>query len=266
MQDALRQLSAQTLLPRAVLVVDNGGTLRGEDLAHWPLSDRVTLVSRADNPGYGAAVNEARGKSTDAVLVLTHDAQFSETLAQGLCTALQEDAQAGAAAPALYWVSEPERVFSAGGVLHRTGLASHRTRLTDDAPFSVDWVDGAIVLYRTTALDAIGWLAEDYFLYFEDVDTAWRMGRAGWRTLLVPRTTARQQPGAHPLYLGVRNMTLFARRAGIPPFLTALAVLRRVAEESAVSLLRRHRLPELHAAARGWRDGRAGTTGKPAER
>ena len=66
-------------------------------------------------------------------------------------------------------------MFSAGGVLLRTGRASHLTQARDAAPYPVDWVDGAIVMYAVAALDAISWVDPDYFLYFEDVDTAWRM-------------------------------------------------------------------------------------------
>lgn len=258
----LGRLASQTLLPTQVMVVDNGGTLTAGALADLPLAERTRLISRPDNPGYGAAVNEARGGDSAAVLVLTHDAVFDERLAEELIGAVEDGEHRGAAAPVLRFANDRARVFSAGGALTRGGRALHLTSVTGAVPYPVDWVDGAIVLYRRDALDAIDWLAEGYFLYFEDVDTAWRMRRSGLETVVVPGALAFQQPGAHPMYLGIRNMTLFARIAGIPLLPHALAVARRIAEEAAARVLSR-RPPELGAALRGWRDGRHGLDGKP---
>ena len=261
----LDSLATQTQPPRDVIVVDNGGTLTHADLTHFALSERIRLIPRADNPGYAAAVNEARGIDTDALLVLTHDADFDSPLAEGLLAALEADPSSGASAPVLHWSSAPERVFSAGGFLTRGGRGGHLGFPLSNRPYPVDWVDGAIVMYRIAALDSVDWISEDYFLYFEDVDTAWRMREAGFKTLIVPSTIARQEPGAHPMRLGIRNMTLFARKSGIRPLRQACAVARRVAEESAAAMLRGRR-PHPVDAWRGWRDGRRGITGKPGDR
>jgi N-acetylglucosaminyl-diphospho-decaprenol L-rhamnosyltransferase len=258
----LERLSAQTIPPSEVIIVDNGGTLGPHDLT-GPLHERTRLIPRPDNPGYGPAVNEARALSGSALLVLTHDAVFDDGLAEDLLSALGAAPDSGASAPLLRYAADPERVFSAGGVLTAGGRALHRTADDDVAPHPVDWADGAIVMYRRAALDAIDWLSEEYFLYFEDVDTAWRMRQAGWSTLVVPAAIAYQQPGTHPMYLGVRNMTLFARHARIPLLPHLGAVTRRVAEEAAARMLRGRR-PELVSAWRGWRDGRRGRGGKPA--
>lgn len=263
----LAQLEAQRERPRAVVIVDNGGDLPagvGGD-AGFP----VEVVPRPDNPGYAVAVNLAQERlhAGERLLVLTHDAVFGPELAERLRAVLDADSAIGAAGPVLMRASRPGEVFSAGGRLTPGGRALHTTRLPEpidaDAALEVDWIDGAIIMYAPDALDAVGWVSEDYFLYFEDVDTAWRMRRAGYRTVVATGATAEQEPGAHPTYLGIRNMTLFARTAGIPPVRAAFAVARRVAEESAVAVLQR-RLPPLRAAYRGWRDGRRGLRGKPA--
>lgn len=259
----LGQLAAQTQLPKRVLVVDNGGTLTDEDLAPMPLADRVTLISRPDNPGYGAAVNEARSHlGSDALLVLTHDAVFEEDLAASLLSALDADTRAGCAAPLLHFASDRERVFSAGGRLSPGGRAYPLLQPLSRKPYRVDWVDGAIAMYTAEALEAINWLDEDYFLYFEDVDSGWRLAKAGYSSLVVPSELACQEPGGHPMRLGVRNMTLFAQKAGIPLHRHLPALVYRVARES-VGRLRRGRSPELAAIWQGWREGRAGVTGKP---
>lgn len=269
LRSLLQHVAEQSTQPSQVIVVDNSGNLDADVIAESPLANITTLVRRPENPGYSAAVNEARaaiaGTAITHVLVLTHDADVSPHLAAGLLDAL-DDPRTGAAAPLLLRrASDSSIVFSAGGRLSRYGRAWNTVTPASAAPYEVDWVDGAIVMYPVDALERVGWLDERYFLYFEDVDIAWRMRRDGLRTVVVPSIVAAQDPGAHPMYLGIRNMVLFADVAGITTGRSALAVLRRVAEESAYRVLHR-RSPALVEAWRGWRDGRRGLTGHPPER
>lgn len=268
LRSVLAKLAEQTVPPELVIVVDNAGDLDEDVLRESPLALRTHLIRRPDNPGYSAAVNESRPfvRAADIarLLVLTHDAEFSRDLSAELLVAVASPA-VGAAGPLLRRASNPSAVFSAGGRLTRNGRAWNTVAPAADAPYPVEWVDGAIVMYRTDALDLIDWLDEGYFLYFEDVDTAWRMRRAGRQTVVVPSAVAAQDPGAHPMYLGIRNMVLFARRAGIPGWRSALGVARRVAEESAFRVLHGRR-PDVLDAWHGWRDGRRGMTGHPPAR
>jgi N-acetylglucosaminyl-diphospho-decaprenol L-rhamnosyltransferase len=39
---------------------------------------------------------------------------------------------------------------------------------------------------RRLAFDSVGGFDESYFMYVEDVDLCWRLGRAGWRTRFEP--------------------------------------------------------------------------------
>ena len=49
-----------------------------------------------------------------------------------------------------------------------------------------DWVAGASMIIRREVFDAIGWLDDRYFMYFEEVDFALRARRAGWPCWYVP--------------------------------------------------------------------------------
>ncbi|MEU1972507.1 glycosyltransferase family 2 protein [Microbacterium sp. NPDC019599] len=266
----LERLQQQTVPPALVVIVDNAGDLDVDALTLGGLADRVSVVRRPDNPGYSAAANIGLAAAADhglaRLLVLTHDAQFGPQLAEGLLSAFGGATTVGASAPLLRWAEQPDKVFSAGGRLTRWGRAWNTVEpASATEPYTVDWADGAIVLFDVAALQAIGGMDESYFLYFEDVDTSWRLRRAGFATTVSPDVIAYQQPGAHPMYLGIRNMALFSSRAGIAAPASALATARRVAEESLVRVLRRRR-PELGAAWRGWRDGRRGVSGHPAAR
>jgi GT2 family glycosyltransferase len=50
----------------------------------------------------------------------------------------------------------------------------------------VDYVQGACMLARRTAVDRVGLLDENYFMYNEETDWCLRMRRAGWETWYAP--------------------------------------------------------------------------------
>ena len=260
----LAQLATQSIAPSHVLVVDNSGDLPPESI-EGPLASITEIIARPDNPGYGAAVNLARAASqAEYLLALTHDAVFDDTLAERLIAAAGAK-EVGAAAPVLYRRSTGE-IFSAGGLLTSGGRAYHRTATgAATGVTAVDWVDGAIVMYSRSALDEVRWLKEEYFLYFEDVEIGWRLRAHGYLVVVENGTKAYQEPGAHPTYLGIRNMTLFAQESGIPRLRSWGSVARRTLEDGAVAMLHGH-LPPVAAAWRGRRDGMRGRSGKPDER
>jgi len=53
-------------------------------------------------------------------------------------------------------------------------------------PFVVDFVLGAALMVRAEAIDQVGGLDNDYFLYCEEMDWCLRLAEAGWATLAVP--------------------------------------------------------------------------------
>ncbi len=53
-------------------------------------------------------------------------------------------------------------------------------------PRDVDWVLGAAMIVRRSAVHEVGPADERFFLYFEDVDWCYRMHQAGWRVAYVP--------------------------------------------------------------------------------
>lgn len=49
-----------------------------------------------------------------------------------------------------------------------------------------DWVTGAFFWMRKEAMDAAGLFDEDFFLYVEEVELAYRFYKAGWKTFYLP--------------------------------------------------------------------------------
>jgi GT2 family glycosyltransferase len=200
----LAGVRAQGAAVREVLVADNGGDDTAAYLRRRHPAVRVRELGY--NAGFAAAHNAnfalARGS---LFLALNPDVALAAGCLARLADALAGDAALGAAQGRLLAPGLGERLDSAG-----IRWSAGRTRFLDRGrgePASryahaedVFGACGAAALYRTSALRAVSRplespFAESLFMYYEDVDLAWRLRRAGWRTRFVPEARAVHQRG-----------------------------------------------------------------------
>jgi N-acetylglucosaminyl-diphospho-decaprenol L-rhamnosyltransferase len=63
-------------------------------------------------------------------------------------------------------------------------------------PFRIDHPLGAAMLARGETVQEVGALDEQFFMYCEEIDWAWRMRKAGWEVWLVPKAQITHYGGA----------------------------------------------------------------------
>jgi GT2 family glycosyltransferase len=69
---------------------------------------------------------------------------------------------------------------------------------------SVDWLGSACLLLRRTALDRVGLLDEEYFIYGDETDLQYRLRQAGWVVYYLPKATT--------IHYGGRSLNRWRRR------------------------------------------------------
>jgi GT2 family glycosyltransferase len=70
-------------------------------------------------------------------------------------------------------------------------------RLYDGAdPFEIDFVLGATMMLKREVIERVGMFDEDFFMYCEEIDWAWRIRRAGWSVWCVPAARVTHYGGA----------------------------------------------------------------------
>ena len=81
-------------------------------------------------------------------------------------------------------------------------------------------MSGACFLVRRSAFEQVGGFDEAYFMYAEDVDLCWRLGRAGWRVVYLPSAEVTHLQGVstdrHPfrmIFEHHRSLLRFAARS-----------------------------------------------------
>ncbi len=60
----------------------------------------------------------------------------------------------------------------------------------------VDWVGGTFMVIRKAVLEKVGFLNEDYFMYFEDVDFCYRVKLSNFKIMINPKVTILHKSGA----------------------------------------------------------------------
>lgn len=209
----LPTLFAQTYRDAALVAVDNGsedGTRASlaafEKVAPIPM----TVVPSRENLGYTGGHNAGIERALEAgarwVLVLNADVVLAPDFVESLLgEALRsENADVGAFTGKILRADgeelSPTTVLDTVGI-RMTPSGRHfdvGSGLPDDGRYDrsaeIFGVSGCVALFRAEALTDVkistGFFDDDFFVYREDVDLAWRLRGRGWRARCVPSAVA----------------------------------------------------------------------------
>lgn len=180
-----------------VIVVDNGSH---DDSVAWLRATypQVDVVALPENRGFAGGNNAALPYCRHPwILLINNDAFVApDTLAILKHASQEADTAVGAIAATLVFDHAPDLVASSGIVLRRDGVAIDRDMacsLSDirAAHVCIAGASGGAVLLRRQMIDDIGFFAEDFFNYLEDVDLAWRALLRGWQSVHIPSAVIR---------------------------------------------------------------------------
>lgn len=225
------------------LVVDNLSGDRSREVVET-FAPRARLLALPENIGFAGAMNrgieETQGRY---VLALNPDCRLTPDFAATLAARLDARAELGSASGRILRAEgralSPTDVLDSAGIF-RTATGRHFDRGSSQpaegrflAEEEIFGASGAAGFYRRQALESAristGYFDSDFFLYREDADLAWRLGRLGWKCLYVPEALAYH-----------RRRNLPERRASMPPEVNMHSVknrfLLRINNQSAVHL------------------------------
>lgn len=203
----LASVPAATSAPVALVVADNLPT--EGDAAAIAEGARADYVPIPANPGYGGAVNAAVRRlpeNVEWVLIANPDLILDPGALDILVATGRADARVGSVGP-LIRNPDGSTYPSARSVPSlRSGIGHalfsnlwvgnpwtrrYRAELAPaDLARDAGWLSGSCVLVRRSAFEQIGGFDEGYFMYFEDVDLGYRLGRNGYRNVYEPAASA----------------------------------------------------------------------------
>jgi len=183
-----------------VLVVDNASTDDTVQIVRQQYP-QVKLLENKKNVGFATANNQAVRHSTGRyVLLLNPDTKVKPGALKKLVEFIDTTPQAGAVGARILNPDEslqtscypaPTLAREFWRLFHLDALwpygSYHMSGWQIDRPREVDVLLGACLLLRKSALDQVGLLDENYFIYSEEVDLCYRLRKAGWPLYWVPQ-------------------------------------------------------------------------------
>jgi N-acetylglucosaminyl-diphospho-decaprenol L-rhamnosyltransferase len=187
LEDCLSPLIADAAVGHVVVVDNSSEEASAALIARLATSaggTRLEYVDAGSNMGFAAACNLGLARSVAAVVVLVNpDVRLNRGVG-----------------PLADLLERSPRAVVAGGLMDRNGAIGNAradaslsmefrralfgtpavtTVPADDRVHSVPQVDGALLLVRRDLLVELGGLANEFPLYYEDVELCWRVRRAG---------------------------------------------------------------------------------------
>jgi GT2 family glycosyltransferase len=223
---SLRESAERAGEPVELIVVDNasadGSRTRASELG------ADVVVANPVNAGYGVAAAQGIARATTAwALLLNPDIVVDRVFVSALAAAIRAaPADVATLVPDLRFASDRSIVNCHGIEVDETGVPGEVDSGADAAgldPGRSDVFGGSsgACLLRLSAVREVGGIEPAFFAYFEDVDLAWQLRRAGYRASFVAGALAFHEGSASlgadsPLkaFLVARNRRVLFRLDG----------------------------------------------------
>ncbi len=227
----LESILAQKYTRKEIIVIDNASTDGTIDILEQ-FEDRCKIVYNDENIGFSAAQNQAiRLSRGEWVLTLNPDVLLLPNFIEAMVEAGQLHPKIGTVCGKLLAILAtfdlPDKPLVDSTGIYFTPMLRHLDRGSQEVDnghyLNHEYVFGATAaaaLYRREMIDDISiegeFFDEEFFVYREDADVAWRAQLYGWRCMYTPHAR-----GYH-----VRNVLPGNRRA-LPPVINMHSVKNR---------------------------------------
>lgn len=222
------------------LIVDNGSDDESiekleVESGRWEVEGiNFKLIENKENLGFAGGNNrgieEAIKNGADYVLLLNNDTIVDPIFLDKLIEAGESDKNIGIIGSKIYFYSDPNRIWFAGGKINWLKTKGYHLKLNEKEPdrqgsdgiekiLPADYITGCAILIKREVIEKIGYLGEDYFLYYEDTDYCLRARKSGWQCVLAPKShiwhkisQSTKELSPSYIYYHTRNGLLMAKR------------------------------------------------------
>lgn len=200
-------LKAATKVSSEIIVVDNNSVDGSCQMVEEKFPE-VILIANPENVGFSKANNQAiRLAKGEYILLLNPDTVVEEDSFLKIVDFMDRTPDAGGLGVKMIdgkgrFLPESKRglptpevafwkMFGFSRLFPHSRRFSryHLGYLSKDQIHEVEVLAGAFMLLRRAALDKVGLLDEDYFMYGEDIDLSYRISQGGYKNYYFPETT-----------------------------------------------------------------------------
>jgi GT2 family glycosyltransferase len=195
------------------------------------------IIDNSYNAGYAGGINKGIKKaysSCDYFLILNNDIILEQDCISNLVTVFKEK-NVGISGGILTYITKRDTIWFAGGVLNKYFCYTQHRYMNTTLPIKKfrsqsDFINGAVMCISKNTIKEIGYLDEDYFLYWEDVDYCYKALQKGLKSIVINTivgyhavSSSTGERGSNKLtpakaYYFARNPFLFAKKHSLPLF------------------------------------------------
>ena len=190
-----------------LIVVDNASTDGSAEAITARFGNSVRLIVNAENlggsVGFNTGIREALKNDYRYIYLLDNDVVIEAGALQKLVVYLDSHPQTAIAGSAIYSMDHPDELQESGARIDWdeyyikpqgkgwiTGIAS------SDEAVVCDYVPACSILVRAEAIRKIGLMDETNFIYWDDIEWAYRINRGGYNVAVLPSSRVWHKMGA----------------------------------------------------------------------
>ncbi|HCI6838377.1 glycosyltransferase family 2 protein [Klebsiella quasipneumoniae] len=208
--------------------------LSGSDNKNHKLGYKITLIATDKNLGFAGGNNVATKialsqSDADYIWLLNNDTEVEPNSLSEIIKRFRKNPKIGVCGSKLVYSHQRDKIQGLGGLInpftcatkHIPWLAPSKQEYNDEEmEKQISYVLGASMMFSRAALEKVGLLCEDYFLYYEEVDMCNRLKKAGFELGVASKSIVYHKEGASTGYgksdvadyCSVRNRILIAKK------------------------------------------------------
>lgn len=212
-----------------VIVVDNASSDNSVKILKEKYSNDIIVVETGLNLGFSGGNNVgiklALEKKCDFILLLNNDTVISEDMIEVMLKSSIINEYA-VISPKIYYYDNKKVIWSAGAdMIWKKGIPAQRgIDEVDEGQYdiecNVEIATGCCLLIHKNIIHRVGFLPDDYFLYYEDTDYTTKIVRDGYKLLYIPSAKMYHKVSASTggeesfnyIYYNTRNRLLFNKK------------------------------------------------------
>ena len=216
-QNCINSIINQTYDNIEIILVDNASTDNSIKLVEQNFPN-VQIIKNSTNLGFAQGNNIGIKNSKGNIIALINpDAVIEKNWLECLLQILESSQEIAGATGKIYYLNdnlEKNSVFCTWSRIDPFSAAPTNF-FNDEQTSKVDYLSGAAMLVKKSAIAEIGLLDTEYFMYFEETDLCARMIRAGYDLVYTPDAIAWHAVSAlsessKKIYFMERNKIRFA--------------------------------------------------------
>lgn len=219
LNDCLRSLENQSYKQFEIIVVDNGST---DNSFEWITENypKIRIARLSKNYGFAKAINEGVKKSKAKYAVfLNNDTKVTENWLENLVITADKHPEVISVNSKILNFFDRKKIDGVGILINEVGQArsigfNEKNRGQYDKELYIFGATGGAALFNRKDFIKVGMFDENFFMYCEEVDFAFRAQFQGYKSIYSPRAivyhkhkaTAKRLP-QHIEYWQFKNMT-----------------------------------------------------------